>query len=216
MQMAVCKTGHKVLYSSQLNSLSVHLSLFEQTKCNHMFSAVGVNVSDIIRSRPMTAHAVPELEDLLNEQDKVPHFPYTKTFEEAVNDPCAYSNDLLSLVYPSEADLVLSRYDITYKRLHRRPKAHRVCLLIPDYLSTSHCYGDLEAHTEEQKVYPYDDSNPRRPGASTGCVWERTSANTSQARQRSTLHHGHTAIPRTICRLRHDNDGVWGRHIRPG
>ena len=90
MQMAVCKTGHKVLYSSQLNSLAVHLSLLEQTNCNHMFSAVGVNVSDIIRSRPMTAHAVPELEDLLDLDDKVPHFPYTKTFEEAAQDPCAY------------------------------------------------------------------------------------------------------------------------------
>lgn len=71
-----------------------------------MFSAVGVNVSDIIRSRPMTAHAVPELEELLDVQDKVPYFPYTKTFEEAVNDPCAYSNDPSNMVWPSKTDLV--------------------------------------------------------------------------------------------------------------
>lgn len=88
--MAVCKTGHKVLYSSQLNSLAVHLSLLEQTDCHHLFSAIGVNVSDILGSRPMSAHAVPELDDLLDLEDKVPHFPYTKTYEEAVHDPCAY------------------------------------------------------------------------------------------------------------------------------
>ncbi|ROW00362.1 hypothetical protein VMCG_07241 [Cytospora schulzeri] len=87
LQMAVCKTGHKVLYSSQLNSLAVHLYLMEQTDCKHMFSAVGVNVSDIIKSRPMDAYSVPELEDLLDLEDKVPHFPYTKTFEEAFHDP---------------------------------------------------------------------------------------------------------------------------------
>lgn len=92
MQMAVCKTGHKVLYSSQLNSLAVHLSLMKQTDCKHIFSAVGVNVSDIIGSRPMGAYDVPELEELLDMEDKVPHFPYTKTFEEAFHEPCAYSN----------------------------------------------------------------------------------------------------------------------------
>ncbi|ROV97961.1 hypothetical protein VSDG_04874 [Cytospora chrysosperma] len=87
MQMAVCKTGHKVLYSSQLNSLAVHLSLMKQTDCKHIFSAVGVNVSDIIGSRPMGAYDVPELEELLDMEDKVPHFPYTKTFEEAFHEP---------------------------------------------------------------------------------------------------------------------------------
>lgn len=90
MQMAVCKTGHKVLYSSQLNSLAVHLSLMEKTDCKYMFSAIGVNVSDILKDRPMDAFIVPELDSLINLEDKVPHYPYSKTFEEAAHDPCTW------------------------------------------------------------------------------------------------------------------------------
>lgn len=86
--MAVCKTGHKVLYSSQLNSLAVHLSLMEKTDCKYMFSAIGVNVSDIVKDRPMDAFIVPELDNLIDLEDKVPQYPYTKKFEEAVHDPC--------------------------------------------------------------------------------------------------------------------------------
>ncbi|KUI66503.1 hypothetical protein VM1G_01339 [Cytospora mali] len=87
IQMAVCKTGHKVLYSSQLNSLAVHVSLMEQMDCKYVFYAVGVNFADIIRSRPMGTFVVPELDDLLDLNDKAPLFPYTKTFEEAFHDP---------------------------------------------------------------------------------------------------------------------------------
>lgn len=88
--MAVCKTGHKVLYSSQLNSLAVHLSLMNKTDCKYMFSAIGVNVSDILKDRPMDAFIVPELDNLIDLNDKVPHYPYNKTFEEAVHDPCTW------------------------------------------------------------------------------------------------------------------------------
>ncbi|KAJ0114297.1 Bacitracin synthase 3 [Diaporthe amygdali] len=87
MQMAACKTGHKVLYSSQLNSLSVHLSLMKNTDCKYLFSAIGVNVSDILKERPMDAFVVPELDGLIDLEDKVPHYPYTKKFEDALHDP---------------------------------------------------------------------------------------------------------------------------------
>lgn len=86
--MAVSKTGHKVLYSSQLNSLAVHLSLMNKTDCKYLFSAVGVNVSDIIRERPMDTFVVPELDNLIDLEDEAPLYPYTKTFEKAVHDPC--------------------------------------------------------------------------------------------------------------------------------
>ncbi|KAG6362237.1 hypothetical protein INS49_010467 [Diaporthe citri] len=52
-----------------------------------MFSAIGVNVSDILKDRPMDAFIVPELDNLIDLEDKVPHYPYTKTFEEAAHDP---------------------------------------------------------------------------------------------------------------------------------
>lgn len=86
--MAVCKTGHKVLYSSQLNSLAVHLSLMEKTDCKYLFSATGLNVSDILKDRPMGAFTVPELDSLIDLEDEVPVYSYTKTFEQALHDPC--------------------------------------------------------------------------------------------------------------------------------
>lgn len=86
MQMAVCKTGHKVLFSSQINSQAVHLSLMEQTDCRAIFTANGVLVNDILSRRPMKHAVVPALDTLL-EGDQVPHYPYEKTYEEAEHDP---------------------------------------------------------------------------------------------------------------------------------
>ncbi|KUI55865.1 Acyl-CoA synthetase family member 2, mitochondrial [Cytospora mali] len=86
IQLAVCKTGHKVLFSSQINSQAVHLSLLEQTDCNVIFTANGVLVNDILSARPMKHAVIPALDDLL-ESEEVPHYPYEKTYEEAKNDP---------------------------------------------------------------------------------------------------------------------------------
>lgn len=85
-QMAVCKTGHKVLFSTMLNTPEVHVSLMEQTDCKALFTAQGVHVKDILASRPMRHTVIPELEVLL-ESGPVPHYPYEKTFEEAEHDP---------------------------------------------------------------------------------------------------------------------------------
>lgn len=94
MEMAACKTGHKVLFSSQLNTLDVHLSLMRQTGCAALFSAVGVRVDDILAGSPGMAHfVIPDLDELLllkdedeNESVAKP-YPYTKTYEEAKFDP---------------------------------------------------------------------------------------------------------------------------------
>ncbi|RYO94510.1 hypothetical protein DL764_007829 [Monosporascus ibericus] len=85
--MASCKTGHKVLFSAQLNSFNIHLSLMKQTECKALFSAVGVRVDDILAERPMSHATVPDLDELLDSKDRAPPFPYTKTYEEAVQDP---------------------------------------------------------------------------------------------------------------------------------
>ncbi|RYP76208.1 hypothetical protein DL769_003679 [Monosporascus sp. CRB-8-3] len=87
IEMASCKTGHKVLFSSQLNSLDVHLSLMRQTECKGLFSAVGVRVDDILAKRPMPHATVPDLDELLDSGDRAPPFPYTKIYEEAAQDP---------------------------------------------------------------------------------------------------------------------------------
>lgn len=84
--MAVCKTGHKVLFSSQINTKEFHVSLLEQTDCRYFFSGLGVHVDDILAARQMRHVVIPDLEDLLD-PTKAPHYPYEKTFEEAKNDP---------------------------------------------------------------------------------------------------------------------------------
>lgn len=146
--MAVCKTGHKVLYSSQLNSLAVHLSLLDQTKCNTIFTAVGVNVTDILRARSMSAYAVPELDDLLDLEDRMPHFPYTKTFEEAVHDPCACFEPMcpdlcVLLCVRLGTDSIWQRYDTAYKWFDGDAKASCVCSNAkpPQYPSRSLTYA---------------------------------------------------------------------------
>lgn len=89
LQMAVVKTGHKVLFSSQLNTLEVHLNLMEQTQCKVLLSAAGVHVRDILaaKEKDLVHFRIPELDDLLNEETSVQPFPYTKTYEEAAHDP---------------------------------------------------------------------------------------------------------------------------------
>lgn len=86
--MAACKAGYKTLFSSQQNSLEIHVYLMEQTDCAYLFSANGVNVSDILRLRPMKSYVIPEFDDLLDLKDLAPPFPFTKSFEEAARDPC--------------------------------------------------------------------------------------------------------------------------------
>lgn len=86
LQMAVCKTGHKVLFSSQVNHKDVHVNLLEQTDCNILLSGLGVHVGDILAARPMKHVVIPEL-DVLLDKEKAAHYPYEKTFDEAKNDP---------------------------------------------------------------------------------------------------------------------------------
>lgn len=88
MQMAACKTGHKVLFSSQLNSLEIHQSLMNAMECKALFSTVGVHVVDVVRARPSMVQAVvDELDEVLDLEEKAPVYPYSKTFEEAKYDP---------------------------------------------------------------------------------------------------------------------------------
>jgi acyl-CoA synthetase (AMP-forming)/AMP-acid ligase II len=86
---AVCKTGHKVLFSSHMNTIDVHFSLMDQTNCKALLLARGVYVDDILAGRPMPKAVIPELDDLLDLDDVAAPFTYTKTFAEAQKDPFA-------------------------------------------------------------------------------------------------------------------------------
>lgn len=89
LQMAVVKTGHQVLFSSQLNTREVHLDLMEQTQCKVLLTAAGVHVRDILaeKEEEFVHIRIPELDELLDDSTLAHPFPYTKTYEEAAHDP---------------------------------------------------------------------------------------------------------------------------------
>ncbi|KAI1821146.1 acetyl-CoA synthetase-like protein [Xylaria intraflava] len=87
MQMAACKTGRVVFFSSSLNSLPVHVSLMKRLDCKGLFHSTGVQVDDILAGHPMARVRVPDLDDLLDLNDRAENYPYTKTYEEAAFDP---------------------------------------------------------------------------------------------------------------------------------
>ncbi|KAH8882930.1 acetyl-CoA synthetase-like protein [Thozetella sp. PMI_491] len=87
MQMAACKTGHKVMFSSALNTEDTHVALLGQLQCKAIFSASAINVDGVLARWPVGQTLLPDLDDLLRESEGTEKFPYTKTFEEAQSDP---------------------------------------------------------------------------------------------------------------------------------
>lgn len=86
ISLAVAKVQYKVLFSSHVNTAAAHLALTERTSTRALFSVSVVLVEDILRDRPMPDFVIPELDDLLS-LTPTKHYPYTKTFEEASQDP---------------------------------------------------------------------------------------------------------------------------------
>lgn len=87
IEVAACKTGHQVLFSSHLNSLPVHLALMERLDCGSLFYSEDMQVDDILAARPMTRIQIPTLDDLISLDDRAEWYPYTKTYEEVARDP---------------------------------------------------------------------------------------------------------------------------------
>jgi len=87
MQMAACKTGHKVLFPAHLNSLHVHVGLLNRLECKALFYSTGMQVDDILAARPTTHVQFPELNEVLSLEERAEWYPYTKTYEEAAFDP---------------------------------------------------------------------------------------------------------------------------------
>ena len=86
MQMACAKTGYKVLFSSYSNSLTGHLALMDKTDASFLMSASTVKIHDILASRPMKHAIISELDELLY-SPPIKTYPYSKSYEEAKNDP---------------------------------------------------------------------------------------------------------------------------------
>ena len=81
------KLGHKALFSAPRNSQPMHLHLLNVTDCHTILHAHQIDVSSMVGTHKAARHAIPELKDLLWAEGEPPHYPFTKTFEEAKNDP---------------------------------------------------------------------------------------------------------------------------------
>lgn len=88
--IATVKAGYQALFISPRNSKEGQLNLFKATNCN-VIAFVGSSkdiVDPLLQEREMQAIEVSPLEAWFPERE-VPHFPYTKTFEQAEWDPLA-------------------------------------------------------------------------------------------------------------------------------
>ncbi|KAI0399761.1 transferase family protein [Xylaria palmicola] len=90
---ACVKAGYAALFLSPKNNVEGTLAVLEATKCNVWVSAGEVPpipvVSEVLQKRPMKVLKLPTLDYLLDAATIKP-FPYTKTFDEAINDPFCF------------------------------------------------------------------------------------------------------------------------------
>ncbi|QYS95457.1 Transferase family protein [Trichoderma simmonsii] len=90
---ACVKVGYAALFLSPKNNLEGALAVLESVNCNIWVNAADVPlvslVNDILEKRPMKLLQLPEVNELLSIGTVKP-FPYTKTFEEAINEPFCY------------------------------------------------------------------------------------------------------------------------------
>ena len=78
-----------MLLVSPRNSIPAYVNLFDSTDCKVMLAAEPLLplTSDILNARPMHLLRAPSVEELL--KTKYAHYPFTKTFEAARNEPLA-------------------------------------------------------------------------------------------------------------------------------
>ncbi|KAF3484455.1 uncharacterized protein GIQ15_03779 [Arthroderma uncinatum] len=90
---ACVKAGYAALFLSPKNNTEGALSVLETTKCNIWVSAGDEPqeplVEEILQKRSMTHLQLPLLDELLDAESSEP-FPYTKSFDEAINEPFCY------------------------------------------------------------------------------------------------------------------------------
>ncbi|KAH7123087.1 hypothetical protein EDB81DRAFT_813530 [Dactylonectria macrodidyma] len=86
---ACVKAGCTALFLSPKNSTEGALAVLEAAKCNVWVKPRGVSyplVEDFLQHRDMQVLDLPELDELLDAEE-AKQYPYTKTFEEAIEDP---------------------------------------------------------------------------------------------------------------------------------
>ncbi|EED16026.1 transferase family protein [Talaromyces stipitatus ATCC 10500] len=90
---ACVKAGYAALFLSPKNNTDGVLAVLEATNCNIWVSAIGglpITLCDeVLQRRSMKLLRLPLLDELLDAGSTEP-FPYTKTFDEAINDPFCF------------------------------------------------------------------------------------------------------------------------------
>ncbi|KAG0155713.1 hypothetical protein PDIDSM_2886 [Penicillium digitatum] len=90
---ACVKVGYAALFLSPKNNTDGVLAVLTATNCNIWVNAVDASpvtlVKDVLQKRPMTSLQLPTLQELLD-AECTEAFPYTKSFEEAKDDPFCF------------------------------------------------------------------------------------------------------------------------------
>ncbi|KAK2839260.1 putative NRPS-like protein biosynthetic cluster [Arthroderma sp. PD_2] len=90
---ACVKAGYAALFLSPKDNAKGALSILDRTNCNIWVNASEVSpeplVDEVLQQRPMTVLQLPILEELLDAETTEP-FSYTKSFDEAVNEPFCF------------------------------------------------------------------------------------------------------------------------------
>ncbi|KAI1361904.1 Pyoverdine/dityrosine biosynthesis protein-domain-containing protein [Xylaria arbuscula] len=90
---ACVKVGYAALFLSPESSTEDTIAVVEQANMNILVTAGEVAAipiaSEVLQKRPMKVLQLPLLDHLLDSTSAKP-FPYTKTFDEAINDPFCY------------------------------------------------------------------------------------------------------------------------------
>ncbi|KAJ5153223.1 uncharacterized protein N7482_009701 [Penicillium canariense] len=90
---ACVKAGYAALFLSPKNNTDGILAVLTATDCNIWVDPVDTSpvpvVKDVLQKRPMKSLQLPMLHELLD-AESTEAFPYTKSFDDAINDPFCY------------------------------------------------------------------------------------------------------------------------------
>ncbi|KAF8857823.1 acetyl-CoA synthetase-like protein [Acephala macrosclerotiorum] len=83
---SACRVGYKLLLPSPRNSVEGQLNLFKSTDCKVILSSEGYHISlEFISHSGLSPIPVPSVASLLAEGE-APHYPFTKSYDEAKHD----------------------------------------------------------------------------------------------------------------------------------
>ncbi|ORY14412.1 hypothetical protein BCR34DRAFT_646399 [Clohesyomyces aquaticus] len=141
--VALIKTGHRVLYSSHRNSVAGHADLVKKTGCTILIHTREFPVCGILEKCRLEILCMPELDFLLDDTP-CDHYPYTKTWEEAKNDPILVVHTSGSTGLPKPVSWSNSMF-LTTDAHHTVPKLDdgRSCLWGSRFHGTGRGYSAL-------------------------------------------------------------------------